>query len=60
MNAKVKPVREWERILVRVPDGMRDDLEDMAAENCVPLNGQILFVLKNAIEARKAASNPTA
>ncbi len=56
----VKPVRKWDRILVRVPDGMKDRLEDMAADNCLPLNGQLLLLFNSALAARETASEHTA
>lgn len=55
-----KPVRDWDRLVLRVPDGMRQDLEEMAAENCRPLNGELVFHLKRAIAGRKTAPNHTA
>lgn len=51
-----KPVRDWDRLVLRVPDGMREDLEEMAAENCRPLNGELVFHLRKAIAEKKTAS----
>lgn len=53
-------VRDWDRLVVRVPEGVRDELEQMAADNCRPLNGEMLLMIKNALAARKAASAVTA
>ena len=60
MSEPKKPVREWDRLLLRVPDGMKSELEEIAAENCRPLNGQLIFMLKGALAALKTASQPTA
>lgn len=56
MPEKTKHVRDWDRLVVRVPDGMKNELEEMAADNCRPLNGEMLFIIKSAIAARKSAS----
>lgn len=56
MYDTTKHIRDWDRLVVRVPDGMKDDLEAMAADNCRPLNGEMLFIIKSAIAARKTAS----
>lgn len=55
-----KPVRDWDRLLIRVPDGMKGELEDRAAENCRPLNGEVIFLIKRGLAAEKMASAPTA
>ncbi|WP_397586808.1 Arc family DNA-binding protein [Sphingobium fuliginis] len=53
-----KRVQDWDRLVLRVPDGMREELEELAAEDCRPLNGELIWLLKSGIAARKAASNP--
>lgn len=58
--AESKRVRDWDRLILRLPDGMREEVEAMAMDDCRALNGQIVWLLKAGIEARKAASNPTA
>jgi len=50
-----KPIREWDRVLVRMPDGMKHELEDRAAENCRPLNGELLFLIKRGMAAETAS-----
>lgn len=55
-----KPVRDWDRLLIRVPDGMKDELADRAAENCRPLNGEVIFLIKRGLAAEKMASAPSA
>lgn len=55
-----RPVREWDRVIIRLPDGMKSDLEDRAAENCRPLNGEVVYLIKRGLAAEKMASVPTA
>ena len=52
-----KPVREWDRILLRLPDGMKSQVEDVAADNCMPLNSQLVQLIKRGLAAEKAASS---
>lgn len=53
----MKPNRRNEdRIIFRVPDGMREELEGLASANCRTLSGELIYHLKNAIAAHKAAS----
>jgi len=47
-------------MIFRVPEGMRQELEELASANCRTLSGEMIFHLKNAINAHKAASNHTA
>lgn len=56
MTGAKKPVREWDTILVRVPDGMKGELQDLAADNCMPLNSQMLQLIKRGLAAEKTAS----
>lgn len=55
-----KRVRDWDRLILRLPDGMREEVEQMAMDDCRPLNGQLIWLIKAGIGARKAASNHTA
>lgn len=59
MKATAKPVREWDRVIVRLPDGMKDEIADLAAENSRAINGEIISLLKRGIAAEKTASNHT-
>lgn len=53
----MRPNRQNEdRIIFRVPDGMRSELEELASANCRTLSGEMIFHLKNAIAAHKTAS----
>jgi hypothetical protein len=58
MSATSKPVREWDRVIVRLPDGMKAELEEQAALNCRPLNGEIVFLLRQGIATKKASNHP--
>lgn len=49
-----------DKMIFRVPEGMRAELEELAAANCRTLSGEMIFHLKSAISAHKAASNHTA
>lgn len=55
MSANTKPVREWDRVLLRLPDGMKAQVEDLAADNCMPLNSQLVQFVKRGLAAEKAA-----
>lgn len=60
MAATSKPIREWDRLLLRLPDGMKGVLEDRAAQNCASLNGEVVNLIRRGIEAEKSASAPSA
>lgn len=53
---RAKSARSEDRMIFRVPDGMRQELEELAAANCRTLSGEMIFHLKNAISAHKMAS----
>lgn len=52
--------RKEDKMIFRVPEGMRQELEDLASANCRTLSGEMIFHLKRAINDHKAASNHTA
>lgn len=58
MSAESKPVRDWDRVIVRLPDGMKAELEEQAALNCRPLNGEIVFLLRQGLTTKKAPGQP--
>lgn len=60
MAATAKPARQWDRMILRLPDGMKTEIEDRAADNCRAINGEIVFLIKRGIAAEKAASAVTA
>jgi hypothetical protein len=39
-----------DQYMVRLPDGMRDQLKKQAERNCRTMNSEIVFLLRNAIE----------
>jgi len=55
-----KPVRQWDRMILRLPEGIKSQVEDVAADNCTSLNGQLVQFIKSGIAAEKAASSHTA
>jgi hypothetical protein len=48
--------RKEDKMIFRVPEGMREDLNELASANCRTLSGEMIFHLKKAIETHKAAS----
>ena len=48
--------RESDRVIVRLPDGMRDELKEMARARHRSMTGQIAAMLESAIAAEKTAS----
>lgn len=57
MSKTDKPIRDWDRVIVRLPDGMKAELEEQAAHNCRALNGEILFLLRQGIDTKKAPNH---
>lgn len=54
------PSRTAERIIIRLPDGMRRELKILAAQKNRTMTGQVVTMLESGLAAEKAASNPTA
>lgn len=47
----MKQKRKDEQFVLRLPDGMRDRIKAMAAENERSMNSQIIFHLRKALSA---------
>lgn len=45
-----KNVRDWDRIILRVPDGMRERLQARAAGNHRSMNAEILAIIGAALD----------
>lgn len=52
--------RDSERILIRLPDGMRDELKGLAAAGYRSVNAEVVARLRRDIDREKAASAHTA
>ncbi len=54
------PSRTADKIMLRLPDGLRDELKQMARDGYRTMNGQVIMLIERGLAAEKAASNPTA
>lgn len=57
MAVSEKPVRQWDRMILRLPDGMKAQVEEVAADNCMPLNSQLVQFIKRGVAAAKTESS---
>lgn len=55
-NDESKGVREWDRVILRMPDGMKWMLKERAVRNRRALNGELLLLIESGLAAEKAAS----
>lgn len=44
-----KPVREYDKFMLRFPDGMRDVIAERAKRNGRSMNSEIISILENAL-----------
>lgn len=51
--------RGSDRIIVRLPDGLRPELKELARVNHRTMNGQVVAMLESGLAAEKTASNHT-
>ena len=58
--AKTSPSQTMTKILVRLPDQLRDDLKALADARHRSVTNLATLVLSDYVKAEKAASNPTA
>jgi len=49
------PAEERKPFLLRIPPGLRKELEKWAAEELRSVNGQIEYLLRQAVDKRKRA-----
>ncbi|MBR8654285.1 Arc family DNA-binding protein [Achromobacter sp. Marseille-Q0513] len=59
MTAKLPPSRTAEQFVVRFPDGMRDQIADLAKKNGRSMNAEIINRLKWSIEANDFFERPS-
>lgn len=52
--------READRLLLRLPNGMRDELKALAVRRRRSTNGQVVAMLESGLAAEKTASERTA
>lgn len=55
-----KTAQQMDRIVVRLPDGLRDDLKMLARAHHRSVSNLAFTVLDDFVKTEKAASNPTA
>ncbi|HBR1046013.1 TPA: Arc family DNA-binding protein [Klebsiella pneumoniae] len=48
-----KPVREYDKFMLRFPDGMRDAIAERAKRNGRSMNSEIVQILQDALETEK-------
>lgn len=49
-----KSIQDADRILIRLPDGMRDDLKALAKSKHRTMTGQVVAILESGLAAEKA------
>lgn len=49
-----KPIREYDRLILRLPDGMREALKTRADLNARSMNAEAVAILEQALEASSA------
>lgn len=47
-----KPVREYDKFMLRFPDGMRDAIAERAKENGRSMNSEIVQMLQDGLEGK--------
>lgn len=48
-----KPVRDYDKFMLRLPDGMRSAIAELARKNGRSMNAEIVQILEDAINATK-------
>ncbi|MDP0922208.1 Arc family DNA-binding protein [Klebsiella pneumoniae] len=48
-----KPVREYDKFMLRFPDGMRDAIADRAKRNGRSMNSEIIQIIEDVLETDK-------
>ncbi|EIX9798243.1 Arc family DNA-binding protein [Klebsiella pneumoniae] len=48
-----KPVREYDKFMLRFPDGMRDAIAERAKRNGRSMNSEIVQILQDALETER-------
>ena len=60
MTPQVSESRELDKVIIRLPDGMRDKLKSRAADNNRSMNAEIVARLSESLEMEKLADDPAA
>lgn len=50
----------WDRLVLRLPKGLKDEVDAVATDQCRSLNGQLTHFIMSGVAAAKTASVPTA
>lgn len=53
MGRKGFPSEKLDQYVVRLPDGMRDSIKEVAAENMRSMNAEIVMAIKERIDRHK-------
>lgn len=48
-----KPVKDYDKFVVRLPEGMRDAISDLAKRNGRSMNSQIVQILEDTLTAER-------
>ncbi|TQX08396.1 Arc family DNA-binding protein, partial [Clostridioides difficile] len=48
-----KPVREYDKFMLRFPDGMRDAIAERAKRNGRSMNSEIIQIIEDVLETDK-------
>ncbi|HEM7577646.1 TPA: Arc family DNA-binding protein [Serratia marcescens] len=55
---KEKQVKDYDKFMLRFPDGMRDAVADRAKKNGRSMNSEIVQILQDALDLDKQVSDP--